>query len=192
MIPKRIAAKFFATDANADVDFDAFIGVFHEFVREKSVEGVLIDVADYGHVPEGPGVVLIGHDVDYSIDLNEGRAGLLTVGKRLEGGTVAEHLDDTVRKCLLAVKAVQANGSSGTSFSTAAVKVQVVDRLAAPNSDDGFAACKGEFEALATRVFGDGASVERADADEARKPLAATITGASAEDLDTLLARLER
>jgi len=37
MIPKRIAAKFFATDSNADVDFDAFIGVFHEFVREKSV-----------------------------------------------------------------------------------------------------------------------------------------------------------
>ena len=75
MIPKRISAKLFATDPSAEVDADAFISVFHEFIREKSVEGILIDVADYSHVPEGPGVVLIGHDVDYSIDMNEGKAG---------------------------------------------------------------------------------------------------------------------
>jgi len=31
------------------------------------VPGLLIDVADYAHVPDGPGVILIGHDVDYGI-----------------------------------------------------------------------------------------------------------------------------
>lgn len=192
MIPKRVAAKFFATDPTAEVNVHAFIAAFHAFIREKSVEGILIDVADYGHVPEGPGVVLIGHDVDYSIDMNEGQAGLLTVGKRLGGGSIAEHLDDTVRKCLLAVKAVAANGSTGTEFATGTLKVQIIDRLAAPNTDEGYAACQGEFEALAKRLFGDGASVERSDAGEPRKPVAVTIAGAGATDVDGLLARLAR
>lgn len=192
MTPKRISAKIFATDPSAEVDLHAFIAVFHEFIREKKVEGLLIDVADYSHVPEGPGIVLIGHDVDYSIDQSAGRAGLLTLRKRIEGEKLADLLDDSVRKCLLAVKAVQENGSTGTSFSTQALRVQLVDRLAAPNSDQGYASFRSEFEGLAQRLFGDGASVERADADEPRRALAADLRAANAEDLDLLLARLER
>ena len=192
MIPKRISAKLFATDPSAEVDADAFISVFHEFIREKSVEGILIDVADYSHVPEGPGVVLIGHDVDYSIDMNEGKAGMLTVGKRLEGGSVADHLADTVRKCLAAAKATEANGETGATFATGSLKLQIVDRLVAANDDAGYDAFKGEFEALAAQLFGDGASVVRADADESRKPLAALVTAENAGDIDALLARLER
>lgn len=190
MIPKRISAKLFATDPGADVDLDGFIPVFHKFIKEETVEGILIDVAVYGHVPEGPGIVLIGHDVDYSIDMNDGKAGILTVGKRLEDGTLAGHLDDTVRKCLRAVKALQAEGSTTVPYSTSALKVQILDRLAGPNSDDGYAAVEGDLQALATRVFGDGATVERADANETRKPLAATIGGVNGGDLDALLARL--
>lgn len=192
MIPKRVAVKFFATDPKADVNAHAFIAVFHEFIREKSVEGILIDVADYAHVPEGPGVVLIGHDVDYSIDLNEGRAGLLTVGKRLAGGSVSDHLEDTVRKGLLAMKAVHANGSTGLQFSAGSMKLQIVDRLEAPNTDAGFAKFEPELESLATRLYGDGASVERTDGDEPRKPLAAALRGANEMELDALLSRLER
>ena len=29
---------------------------------------MLIDVADYRHVPAGPGVLLIGHEANYSLD----------------------------------------------------------------------------------------------------------------------------
>ena len=38
---------------------------------------LLLDVADYKHVQEGPGIVLIGHEADYSLDLGGGRAGLV-------------------------------------------------------------------------------------------------------------------
>ena len=67
MLPKRISVKLFTTDPEAEVDLHKYIRVFHEFIKEKKVEGLLIDVADYSHVPEGPGIVLIGHDVDYSL-----------------------------------------------------------------------------------------------------------------------------
>ena len=43
---------------------------------------LLIDVANYAHVPKGPGVVLIGHGSDYFMDEGEGRLGLLYNRKR--------------------------------------------------------------------------------------------------------------
>ena len=47
------------------------IPVFHAWVRTQGQgqppAGLLIDVADYRHVPGGPGVLLIGHEADYAL-----------------------------------------------------------------------------------------------------------------------------
>ena len=88
--PRRVSVKFFANpQPGSALDLAPYIGLFHQFIQEKSVEGLLIDVADYTHVPDGPGILLVGHDVDYGIDLAGGRAGLLTVRKRIEGSSFA-------------------------------------------------------------------------------------------------------
>jgi len=189
VIPKRIGAKVFASEPEKPVDHHAFIAVFHGFIREKGVEGLLLDVADYAHVPEGPGVVLIGHDVDYGIDQTGGRAGLLAVKKRIEGGELAPRLADAARLSLACARAVEQDGSTGVTFAPAAIEIQFIDRLAHGNSDAGFASVKAELEALAKRVFGDGGQVERADADDPRRPLAARLSG-DAADLDSLIGRL--
>ena len=192
MTPKRITAKFFVTpDPTAAVDLDPFIGIFHRFIQEKSVEGLLIDVADYIHVPEGPGVILIGHDVDYGIDLVGGQAGLLTIRKRIEEGTLAEGLVDTLRKALGAVKALEADSGSGLRFATDRVRLQIFDRLVAPNAEESFDAAKAEFEALATRLFaGSLEAVRRVDAEDARNALAVELVAGETSDVDTLLGRL--
>ena len=65
MIPLRTQVKFFLSNADA-VDLAAFAPVFQRWIQQKSLEGQLVDVADYRHVFEGPGVVLIGHDSDYT------------------------------------------------------------------------------------------------------------------------------
>ncbi len=82
MNPLRLSLKIFATKPIPREELHPFIGVFHRFIQEAAVPGLLIDVADYAHVPDGPGVILIGHDVDYGIDLAGGRTGLLTTRKR--------------------------------------------------------------------------------------------------------------
>src|SRR5262245_58264691 len=82
MNPNRLSLKLFAAQPIARGDLHRFIGVFHRFIQEAAVPGLLIDVADYAHVPDGPGVILIGHEVDYGIDLARGRTGLLTLRKR--------------------------------------------------------------------------------------------------------------
>lgn len=71
---------FFADDSQ--VDLEAFIPVFHRLIQTQRLDEVLIDVADYRHVPHGPGVVLIAHDAHYAIDTADGRAGLLYSRRR--------------------------------------------------------------------------------------------------------------
>ena len=43
------------------------IATFHQWIAVHAVDEVLIDVADYSHVPGGPGVVLIGSDYNDSV-----------------------------------------------------------------------------------------------------------------------------
>ena len=47
-------------------------------------------MADYAHVPDGPGVMLIGHEADRSLDLGEGRPGVLYQRKRDGEGSLED------------------------------------------------------------------------------------------------------
>src|SRR5687767_4206861 len=58
------------------VDPERIVKVFHRWVGEQSMDELLVDVADYSHVPDGPGVVLVGLEADYSLDHMQGRSGL--------------------------------------------------------------------------------------------------------------------
>jgi hypothetical protein len=59
MTPHRITLKYFVTDPTA-VHLHAMIPLFHCWIQQSKVPGMLIDVADYSHMVDGPGVMLIG------------------------------------------------------------------------------------------------------------------------------------
>jgi rhodanese-related sulfurtransferase len=191
MTPKRIAVKFFASpDPEAPVDLEAFIPLFHRFIQQSSVEGLLVDVADYAHVPNGPGVVLIGHDVDYGIDSTGGRSGLLTLRKRADGSSLGDLLRDTLAKALIAVRAIEADGSAKIAFARDAFEVRVVDRLEGPNDDASFAELRAELAPVVAAVY-PGAEVELTQAgDDRREPLGIHVSASEAADLDTLISRV--
>src|SRR5690349_9383466 len=75
-------------------DLGKVIPVFHRWIQEELVGGLPIDVADYRHVPSGPGVMLIGHESNYSLDLEFGRLGLLYNRKLPAQGSFEEKLRD--------------------------------------------------------------------------------------------------
>lgn len=55
-----------------EAHFLASIGeVFHEWIRSSFLDDILVDVADYGHVAGGPGVILIGHRCNYQVKTSE-------------------------------------------------------------------------------------------------------------------------
>lgn len=192
MTPKRIALKcFVAPDPRAPIELHPVIGLFHRFIQQGSLAGLLIDVADYAHVPEGPGVILIGHDVDYGIDLAEGRAGLLTTRKRLEDVSLAAAVRDTWGRALRAVRAIEVDAALTLRFDCSRFELRLLDRLAAPNQDAAYAAACKEIEPLAARLYGAaGFTLSRLDAEEPRRPLGIEIAARNAPDAAALIERL--
>src|ERR1700676_5233406 len=73
---QHVNVKIFAEDTEA-VDLALAIPVFHRWIQESICEELLIDVADYRYWPAGPGVLLVGHEANYSLDLSGWRLGLL-------------------------------------------------------------------------------------------------------------------
>ena len=121
----QLAIKLFAT---GDVEDEAFIPVFHRWIREGVLPGkLLIDVADYRHVPSGPGVMLIGDTVHYSMDHEQG-LGLLAAQRRDEPGPLPEKLAVAVADAL-EVAAQLEREFPELSFSLERLEVQVRSRI---------------------------------------------------------------
>jgi rhodanese-related sulfurtransferase len=188
MTPQRIAVKF-PVEGDAPVELEPFVGIFHRFIQSGALEGLLIDVADYSHVPRGPGILLVGHDVDYGLDQQGGRTGLLTVRKRFGDATLADVLRDSLRRALGAVRAIEAEGSSGVRFDTGTLDIQLVDRLASPNSTDAWEEARREVEAVVTPLFGDVAILRAHDGDS-RQTLAFTLRAVTRASAAELLSRI--
>ena len=190
MNPQRIAVKFFVSGApGTPLDLHPFIGIFHRMIQRGALPGLLIDVADYAHVPDGPGVILIGHEVDYGMDLAGGRAGLLVTRKRIGAAPLAEALRDTLVRALAAVTALEAEPEAKLRFATDAFHLDVLDRLAAANDEAGFAAVQREIAPVLAALYGKDAKLRRASASDPRKPLGLHVEGAGAA-ADVLAGRL--
>lgn len=189
--PIRLAAKFLASpDPKAPVELDPCIGLFHRFIQEKTVPGLLLDVADYIHVPDGPGVVLIGHEVDYGIDSVDGETGLLTTHKRHGDTDLEDVARETLRFALAAIRAIEADDAVEMAFDTGRVTIHLIDRLRTPNDDATFAAARAALAPVAEKLFAGGHEAVRAHADDPRRPLAVTLVAKEPADATTLLERL--
>ncbi len=150
---QRFAVKLFAAPPAA-VETAEFIPVFHRWIRDGAVEGLLIDVADYGHLPDGPGVVLVGHEADYFMDSMEGPLGLLYNRKQPSPGGLAERLEAAFRAAEAACSRLEEEFPGRLSFRRGEALFLSNDRLLAPNDEPTFAALRPALEAAATAVFG--------------------------------------
>jgi len=169
-----------------DIELEKLIPVFHEWIRAKKIsDELLIDVADYAHVPQGPGVVLIGHQSDYYLDVADNRPGLLYSRKRGFEGDFQTGIDDAFRRALNACRLLEEESSLGLEFATDEVLFRVQDRLAAPNEDATYDAYKPALEQAAGAFFGHAPSLEWLGSE--REPFAVRIsTGAGGTVADAL------
>lgn len=181
MNPNRITVKFFLTsDSETSLELESFIPLFHRVIQQQSVEGLLIDVADYSHVPNGPGVILIGHDVDYGLDQTAGRAGLLVMAKRNENQDLGELIRTTLRRALVAMQVIEAESKPGVAFDTTELEVRVLDRLLAKNSEASFESLRTALEPILEQAYGDTEiSFERSQPEDARQAVTVRATAAA-------------
>ena len=76
-----------------NADLELFIPVFHKWIQGNKISNhIMIDVADYKHISDGPGIMLIGHEGNFSIDMENGEAGLLYTRKQVLGEDIVENI----------------------------------------------------------------------------------------------------
>ena len=188
---QRFSLKLYADPPDA-VAPRAVIPVFHRWIRERAGAELLIDVADYTHLVDGPHVLLVAHEANYAIDGSGGRIGLSYTRKQPQGGSLADRLSAAARALLTAGRRLEqdpeAMPDGRFTFRGDEIAVAANDRLLAPNTAEAAAALRGPVLAFAERLFGSGCTVE---------PLASSdrvgfsLTAAAPASLDTLLSRLQ-
>ncbi len=118
------------------VDLHAVIPVFHSWIQDQSTDELLLDVASYAHVKDGPGVILIGHEADYSLDLTDGRLGLRYNRKAVGDGNNQLRLEQAVSAALKALETLQRDKrlENSIQFDGRNIELFINDRLLAPNA----------------------------------------------------------
>ncbi|MFQ5702628.1 MAG: hypothetical protein ACE5HT_01245 [Gemmatimonadales bacterium] len=185
----RIGVKFFVRGPG-HVDKTALIAVFHEWIQLGRLNRLLIDVADYTHVHHGPGVVLIAHEGQYSMDQGAGRPGLQYQQTRWSGGSVRKRLFNLFDTTLTACQQLeQEDDLAGTvRFRTDEILFRVTDRLLAPNTDDVARAWCSALGSLLTKLYRDATfSLER---DTSSSALTIHVSASASPGIRTLMERL--
>jgi hypothetical protein len=185
----KLQLKIYLTpESTRSLDVEAAVPVFHRWIKQRLLPELTIDVANYQHVPQGPGVVLIGHGSDYFLDEGEGRPGLLHNRKRA-GLPPGERLADLARRTLNAAALLEKDLAltGKIKFATDELLFRVNDRLAAPNNDATFAALKPELDAFAQTIYGGPCDLTRVGGP--KELFAVRIKGAGGATLATLLDR---
>ena len=189
---QQLSVKFFLENGAA-IDTDQLIPIFHRWIRDRVLGNeVLIDVADYRHVPKGPGVMVVAHEGHYAMDEGGPGIGLSYSVKRDTMGIAQERLPLVFERVLNACSLLEKEESlPGLSFDGARVQVQVLSRLAAVNNETEFATLKSELQEFLPRLYeNELLDVQHLDAD-ARSPLGALVTVSSNVGVSTLLERLK-
>jgi hypothetical protein len=188
--------KLFLHDASG-IELEAFIPLFHRWIQTQCLEELLIDVADYRHVPHGPGIVLIAHDAHYAIDMAQGRLGLLYSRRRethpsrhaIHG--MGDRLWSVLQCTLTACQHLETDPTfeGQLRFRGDELLVRLNDRLLVPNTAAAYDELRQALEPCLAMLYPDSrVAVEHVREGVSR--LTVAIKAAENPDVATLLSRL--
>lgn len=170
---------------------EPLVPVFHRWIVEKPFEELLLDVADYRHVYAGPGVVLIGHQANYSVDNTSNELGVLYNRKTTFGGSNQDRLRQATRAALTACQRLEAepNLAGKIRFGQNRLEIVVNDRLLAPNVPETKAAFEPELKTFCAVLFG-GEKYSASYEEDPGKRFGVTLRTAQPIPADRLLSNL--
>jgi hypothetical protein len=186
----KVVVKFFA-ERPAAVPLEEFVPIFHRWIQKHAVEGMLIDVADYGHLPQGPGIGLIAHEADTFIDGMEGPLGLLYSRKTAAAGRLSDRIAAAFKAALGACMKLETEPEfqGRLKFKAGEALFIANDRLNAPNTEEAFQSLRPELAAALAKVFPGNTDLRRSS-DDPRSRL--TVAISSREPVTGVAALLSR
>jgi hypothetical protein len=151
---QHVNVKFLVKDPET-VDLEPLIPIFHGWIQGQVCEELLLDVADYRHVPAGPGVMVIGHQADYSVDNTDSRLGVRYNRKAGLDGSNEERLQQAARAALSAFQRLEDDPrlAGKLRFEGQELEVFINDRALAPNTRETRDAADRDFQAFAKKLF---------------------------------------
>jgi len=132
----KFGIKFFAADAER-IDILKLINVYHRWIQQHALEDLLIDVADYSHVPGGQGVMLIAHEGNYALDETGRQRGVVYYSKQKLSGELTERIAHVARKALQAAQLMRDDAEIEGKLKLPGNRLEFFanDRLVAPKTD---------------------------------------------------------
>jgi hypothetical protein len=176
---EHVNIKIFAAADSSSVRLADAIPVFHRWIQSRDLPELLIDVADYSHVPAGPGVLLIGHEANYALDNARNRPGFLYSRKAEDGASASESLQraHTIPRSSASRRLEGEPEFQGKlKFNPDELEITLNDRLLYPNTDEGWKSVEPALTAFLDGLCGAGGySVKRST--DPRERLSVLVVG---------------
>lgn len=153
---QRLGIKLFLKNPEA-VRVRDFVPVFHGWIQKQAVpEHLLVDVHDYSHIQNGPGILLVAHEGNFCLDMAEGRLGLMYYRKQPVPGGFEERLRKSLGFLVEGCSLLEAEPAFDKSLRFGYEECLVVanDRLIAPNEPAVVQALQEMLAGSLARVFG--------------------------------------
>jgi len=97
-----------------NTDIESFVPLFHNWIQEDKIPNhTMVDVANYKHIPDGPGIMLIAHEGHFSLDFEDDELGLLYVRKTPLGESISETLSAIQQILDFTVELIQIDSKVG-------------------------------------------------------------------------------
>jgi len=186
----KFGIKLFAVDAER-IDILKLIPMYHRWIQQELLSDLLIDVADYSHVPAGPGVMLIAHEGNYALDETGHERGVLYYSKHPLAGELPERFAQVAGKALKAAQLMSADAEIEGALKVPGNRLQFFanDRLVAPNTDAAYAELEPALRTFLDRLYA-GARYTLAREADPKERLSVRVQTEGAVALETLLARV--
>ena len=150
-------------------------------------------MADYSHVPAGPGVILIADEANYSLEHGpEDRLGLLYNTKEVLDGSNAERIKRALRQALKAASRLQEDYrlQDSLKFSGQEIRLCINSRAMAPNEDRTCAALMPDLKLVFDAFYNSPEYKMSHVSSEPRERFAVQIECRVPNDLSVLLRRI--
>jgi len=131
---QRIQIKI-ASNAEPKVNLEPLIAIFARWRKETNPAAEWVDLADYAHMVDGPGVMLIGHRCYIGFDLAKPLGVIYAARKGLTGG-LKERIASTFHSCFEMTQRLirEPEFPKNVALLTNSLDIRFNDRLATPNN----------------------------------------------------------
>jgi len=180
---QKFGVKLFF-NMNGSYSSQDFMPVFHNWIQDKVIDDhLLIDVADYSHIPDGPGVMLIAHEGNFSLDQESQHPGIMYMRKTEIAGSFKERFNKVLSTVIKAANRLNDNNvSKQVDFTLNSFRFIANDRLYAENTADNQDLYKLKIQKALDGKYSDS-QIKFKDVSDKNERLAFTVTFSNEIDI---------